>query len=138
MMGPAPWMVVQGPEVESAGGKGTNSTDREPYQVPPAWQSVLSAWNDPSWGVGLEDSVLSNGEFERPGMHPSTVAAAAEGSEANMGMSEPGESAGHAAAASVAPGEESATEMTDRARSGPSSIEREAEPKQRSIRAWLK
>ena len=38
--------------------------DREPYDVPQAWQRVQQAWNDPAIGAGLEDSALSCGEFE--------------------------------------------------------------------------
>ena len=54
----------------------------EPYVVPAAWQSVLEAWNHPSIGAGLPDSVLSSGEFQHEGQQVSAGVASSGSHEA--------------------------------------------------------
>ena len=111
-----------------------NANDREPYCVPLEWQRVLRAWNDPSLGVGLEDSALSCGEFERPTVHHSEAGAASGSSGSTMEV--------HGGSLSVEPVEPvdgmSAATSASGSSVRPSSESAETGLKQTNLKGWLK
>ena len=49
--------VEEGKNVTEAASVDVNQNERDAYCVPPEWQRVLRAWNDPAIGAGLEDSL---------------------------------------------------------------------------------
>ena len=93
----------------------------EPYKVPPEWERVLNAWNDPAIGAGLPDSVLSCGNFQHD----------VAGVELDGNGQAVGEAVMDAAVASIGASSSRSRSSTERAEGS------ERGPKQTNLKGWL-